>query len=54
MNTIQHKGVRVRVLAMSIYMGVRLGTYSDNWHFKDTVKTKFGYHYIWYIGLFQP
>jgi|GEM_PF-794441 hypothetical protein len=24
----------------SIYMGFRLETYSDNWHFKDSVKTK--------------
>jgi len=28
---------------LSIYIGFCLVSYSDNWHFKDSVQTRFGY-----------
>ena len=35
------------------YMGFRLETYSDNWHFKDSVKTRFGNPNMWYMNIFS-
>jgi len=34
-------------------MGFRLETYNDNWHFKDSVKTRFGNPYMWHMNIFQ-
>jgi len=38
---------------MFIYMGFRLEIYSDNWHFKDSVKTRFGNPNMWHMNIFQ-